>query len=148
MENGAVAVPAQCTANESRGMGLLSTDLVHCLSACLRVEAEAMTDTADREAELLAPIEAHGPRNRDCRGECATFQDKVLVPELPAVAVGLARALRAKGEEVDGKGWHLRECALAYDWGHYQIESPCTCEPDRQALARWDEVLAQLPEAQ
>ena len=56
----------------------------------------------------------------------------------------LARALRAHGDVVEDKGWHRRECTLAYDWSHYQIESPCTCGPDRDALDRWGVLTKEL----
>ena len=54
---------------------------------------------------------------------------------LAAVALSLARALRSHGAEVEDRGWHIRECVLAVDWSHYQIESPCSCEIERSAVA-------------
>ncbi len=45
------------------------------------------------------------------------------------------QALRSHGAEVEDRGWHVRECVLAVDWSHYQIESPCSCEIERKALA-------------
>lgn len=64
--------------------------------------------------------------------------------DIAAAALDLARGLRKKGDIVADKGWHLRECALAFDWLHYQIESPCTCESDCKALADWDQLLRGL----
>ncbi len=63
------------------------------------------------------------------------------------VTLALARALRAKGAEVEDHGWHLSECALAFDWSHYQLWSPCTCKSDKDAIAGFDQLLAEIVRA-